>query len=147
MNTNKTKHKNRFRRIGLLLTALVMSAMLLAGCSKEPKIDGVVNIFDYVTVTYEGPNGEGKATVNIDYDNLEIEMVGGKDKVEALDMSALTKYINCVSSLSFDIDKSSGLSNGDEVKVSVTYDQSAADAADVTFDQQTSETYKVKGLK
>ncbi len=145
---NKTKRSNKWiRRIGAILVTVMLGAMLLTGCKKKQEIDGVVDIFDYVDVAFDGANGEGKATVNIDFDGMEIEMVGGEDKVEGLDMSALTKYINCVSSLSFDIDKSSGLSNGDVVTVTVTFDQSAADAANVVFGEQTSQTFTAKGLK
>ena len=63
------------------------------------------------------------------------------------DLSELTKYINAVSSISFSIDKNSGLSNGDQVIVTVTYDSSAAEAAGVVFGDQKNKVYEVKGLK
>lgn len=129
---------------------------MMTGCGAKgnPKIDvtdGVTNILDYVTVDFSGQNGEGTAFVNVDYNGLETEMVGGEDKVKDLDeiedLSELTKYINAVSSISLSIDKNKELSNGDCVIVSVSYDSSAAEAAGVVFGDQKSKTFEVKGLK
>jgi hypothetical protein len=113
--------------------------------------DGVTNILDYVSVDFSGKNGEGTAFVNVDFDGLETEMVGGKEKVKELDdvedLAELTKYINAVSSISFSIDRNKELSNGDQVIVSVSYDSVAAQAAGVNFGEQSSKIFEVKGLK
>ena len=113
--------------------------------------DGITNILDYVSVDFDGKNGEGTAFVNVDYDGIETEMVGGEEKLKELDdmgdLSELTKYINAVSSISFNIDKNKGLSNGDKVVVSVSYDSTAAESAGVVFGDEMSRTYEVKGLK
>ncbi len=145
------------KRIAFLLAAVGMSALIvLTGCKSDKKAqidttDGITNILDYVTVDFNGKNGEGTAYVNVDYDGIETEMVGGEDKIKDLDemddLSELTKYINAVSSMSFSIDKNSGLSNGDEVVVSVIYDKSAAESAGVVFGEETSRSFEVKGLK
>ncbi len=138
--------------------AIVMSTLFitLSGCGSQTKSninteDGITNILDYVTVDFSGANGEGTAYVNVDYDGIEIEMVGGEDKIKAMnevdDIKELTKYINAVSSISFHIDKNKNLSNGDQVIVSVSYDNLAAEAAGVVFGNQSSKTYEVKGLK
>ena len=78
-------------------------------------------------------------------------MVGGKEKIEELDelgdLTELTKYINAVSSISVSIDKNKELSNGDEVVVSVTFDETAAQSAGVVFGDETSKSFEVKGLK
>ncbi len=139
-----------------IITALLATALLLTGCggagsAKIDTTDGITNILDYVSVDFSGKNGEGTAYVNVDYDGMETEMVGGKDKIKELDdvsdLSVLSKYINAVSSISFSIDKNEGLSNGDQVIVSVTYDSSAAETAGVNFGDQKSRTFEVKGLK
>ncbi len=131
-------------------------ALMLTGCgdirgAKIDTTDGITNILDYVTVDFSGRNGEGTAYVNVDYDGLETEMVGGEDKIRSMneveDLAELTKYINAVSSISFSIDKNKDLSNGDSVIVSVSYDSSAAQSAGVVFGDQRSKTYEVKGLK
>ena len=145
------------RKITRIIPALALSlAIVVSGCGAKahPKIDtkdGITNILDYVTVEFNGKNGEGTAFVNVDYDGLETEMVGGEEKISSMneveDLSEITKYINAVSSISFSIDKNTGLSNGDSVIVSVTYDTTAAQSAGVVFGDQKSRTYEVKGLK
>lgn len=129
-----------------------ITSCILIGCGKsEPAIDGVVDIFDYVSVDFDGANGQGKANVVIDYDNLELEMVGGRDKLKALDdvedLGTLNKYINVCASLSFSSDKYTELSNGDVVTVSVVYDKEAANMAGVVFGDELSHEYTVSGLK
>lgn len=142
------------RKLMLLFGAFTLTISLLlssCGADSQAKIDtedGVTNILDYVTVDFNGKNGDGTAYVNVDYDGIEIEMVGGEDKIKQLeDLSELTKYINAVSSISFSIDKNKGLSNGDQIIVSVTFDSSAAESAGVIFGDQKSKTFEVKGLK
>lgn len=147
-NRRNTNYIKNIKRIIIILAASIM----LIGCGKkDPEIDGVVDIFDYVTVEFDGTNGQGRANVVIDYDNLELEMVGGRDKLEALDsvedLGTLNKYINVCASLSFSSDQYTDLSNGDVVTVSVVYDEEAARAADVVFGSELSHQYKVSGLK
>lgn len=145
------------KQLTILITGAAIAAVLMfssCGCSKKAQIDttdGITNILDYVTVDFDGKDGEGTAFVNVDYNGIETEMVGGEDKIKDLDevedLTELTKYINAVSSISFSIDKNKDLSNGDQVIVSVSYDDVAAEAAGVNFGEQKSKTYEVKGLK
>lgn len=139
-----------------IAAAMMGFLIVLSGCKADKKAqidttDGVTNILDYVTVEFSGNNGEGTAFVKVDYDGIETEMVGGEEKIKEFedlgDLSELTKYINAVSSISLNIDKNSGLSNGDEVVVTVSYDETAATSAGVVFGEETSRTYEVKGLK
>ena len=151
-------HKNIYISFftALAFVAVISLLLLTTGCgaAKQSQIDtedGITNILDYVTVDFSGDNGEGTAYVNVDYNGLETEMVGGKEKIKELDevsdLAVLSKYINVVSSISFDIDKNAGLANGDQVIVSVSYDSTAAGAAGVNFGEQKSKSYVVKGLK
>ncbi len=146
----------KYSKIIPLFLALVLALSAMTGCGAmgKPHIDtadGITNILDYVSVDFNGKNGEGTAYVNVDYNGLETEMVGGEEKIKSLDdiedLSELTKYINAVSSISLSIDKNTGLSNGDSVIVSVSYDASAAQSAGVVFGELKSKTYEVKGLK
>ena len=130
------------------LSLVLVSVLGFAACGNA---DGTTDIMDYVTVDFSGDDGEGTAYVNIDYNGLETDMVGGTKKLEAMnsvdDLSALSKYINTVASMSFNIDNSKELSNGDVVTVTVTYDTDAAAEAGVTFSDETSRTFTVKGLE
>ncbi|MBR6281418.1 MAG: hypothetical protein IKR14_02835 [Lachnospiraceae bacterium] len=137
------------RAMGVCILTVTMGVAMVA-CGKE-EADGVVDIFDYVTVEYSGENGSGTANVTIDYDNLELEMVGGKNALKDLDdvedLETLSNYINVVAGISFSIDKNTDLSNGDTVTVTATYDESVAESANVVFGETLSKTYEVKGLK
>ncbi len=147
----------RVQKITAFIAGAGMALLLLTnGCGEEKyrdidTTDGITNILDYVTVSFDGNNGEGTAFVNVDYDGLETEMVGGEEKIKELDeiedLSELTKYINAVSSISFSIDKNKELSNGEQVIVSVSYDDTAAQSAGVVFGTEKSKTFEVKGLK
>ena len=137
---------NHKKFIAFLMSAATV-ACLLTGCGDTGRAaidtqDGITNILDYVTVSFDGKSGAGTAFVSVDYDGLEIKEL---DEIE--DLSELTKYINAVSSISLSIDRNKDLSNGDQVVVSVTYDESAAQAAGVNFGDQKSKTFEVKGLK
>lgn len=139
---------------GFLVITILLSMLVACVMSRKSVIDtqdGITNILDYVTVDFSGYNGEGVALVKVDYDGMETEMVGGEDKIKELndvsDLGVLSKYINAVSSISFSIDNNTSLKNGDQVIVSVSYDESAAQAAGVNFGDQKSKTYVVKGLK
>ncbi len=139
----------RKKTIGILVT--IMLVITFIGCGKDEVDDGIVDIFDYVTVDYSGKNGEGVSNVVIDYDGLELEMVGGQEKLDELDsvedLETLNKYINVCASLSFSTDQHDNLSNGDYVTVSVTYDEDAAADAGVVFGEETSHKYEVSGLE
>ncbi|RKM58019.1 hypothetical protein D6853_00305 [Butyrivibrio sp. X503] len=146
----------RKRTAAFIAAAMMGFLIVLSGCKADKKAqidttDGITNILDYVTVDFSGKNGEGTAFVNVDYDGIETEMVGGEDKIKEFedvgDLAELTKYINAVSSISLSIDKNSGLSNGDQVVVTVSYDETAAASAGVVFGDETSRSYEVKGLK
>ena len=147
---------SRIKITPFIITFALSALVLMSGCGAGSKAqidttDGVTNILDYVTVSFDGNNGEGTAFVNVDYNGIETEMVGGEEKIKELsdisDLSELTKYINAVSSISLSIDKNTGLSNGDQVIVNVSYDSTAAEAAGVVFGEQMSKVYEVKGLK
>ncbi len=145
------KKKIKYRTV---LSAIILGLVLtVTGCGskQEEADDGVTNILDYVTVDFDGKNGEGTAYVSVDYDGLETEMVGGQEKINEMsdveDLEELTTYINAVASISLSIDKNSGLSNGDKVTVSVTYDESAASSASVDFGTEMSRIFTVSGLE
>ena len=146
--------RRRIILTGLLVVTIIFSMLAACGMTRKQVIDtedGITNILDYVSVEFSGNNGEGVALVNVDYDGMETEMVGGEDKIKELndvsDLGVLSKYINAVSSISFSIDNNTSLSNGDQVIVSVSFDENAAQAAGVNFGDQKSKTYVVKGLK
>ena len=137
----------------MIITAsmLALCATTFFGCGQKHDYDGVVDVLEYVTVSFDGEDGSGTAHVDIDYDGLEYDMAGGKKNLESLDsmedMPTLSKYMNFAASLSFDIDRTTDLKNGDTVTVSYTCDEAAAKDAGVTIEGEKEKAFTVKGLK
>lgn len=84
----------------------------------------VRDIFADVTITFEGQNGEGEC--NVDY------------------LSLYDKYQGFID---FDIDKETGLSNGDQVTLTISdYCVESLAQTDGVVPEETSKTYTVEGL-
>jgi hypothetical protein len=132
------------KRICVIVMAALMIMTMLGGCGSS---SDKIRLTDYAKVSFSGNNGEGKATVDVDYDKLETDMIGGKDKVDKLGLDDTMTYMNAVQNISYSLDKSDGLSNGDKVVLSVTYDKDSADKASVEFDDTAKDGIKVSGLK
>lgn len=97
---------------------MIMS-ILLCGCGKE-KIDCT----QFVEVSVQGING--RATANVEFDMVALEeiLTFNKENIqpaEVLDIISLEESIKC------ELDISEGLSNGDIIKVSIVWDEEAAE--------------------
>lgn len=94
----------------VILTVLtVLSLVTLTGCSKKITIDFKECTF----VTFSGYNGEGAAYINFDND-YALSLVGDKNMMTVMSV---------LSTVSANPPENSGsLSNGDKVKVKITYD-------------------------
>ena len=81
--------------------------------------------FNYTELTFSGLNGQGKASVVFDKDSMIEELIGEKpeydifsDEKETAKYKKWDKYYEGYSRyIDYSIDKYSGLSNGDTVKV------------------------------
>lgn len=124
-----------------LLTVLALMLVLaLTGC-KAQKVD----LSSYMTLEYRGVNGNSQAYLDIDYSGFEYEIMEGwkeKDK----DFEHLGKLTALEMSFQVQMSKTEGLKNGDQVDVTVTYDQEKAQELGVEL-TGTSRTFTVEGLK
>lgn len=126
----------------LFLTAAVIMILGLAGCGNT-KID----LMDYVTVVFSGVDGQGKAVYNVDTVKLEQDLAGDTDGQISIDEFEKIRWISQFeTTISYQLDKETGLSNGDEVTVSVTCDEEFAKENKVTV-SESQKTFKVDGLK
>ena len=110
-----------------LLTLLILASMLLSGCGL---VGSQVNLDHYISVTFEGADGSGTAEAVFDLESFrsdhQFDITVNASSQEAgvaylmtSDSAAGFMYANCVD---FDLDKRSGLSNGDTVTVIWTVD-------------------------
>lgn len=126
----------------LFLVAVSLMMFGLAGCGTTE-----IDLMDYVTVSFSGVNGQGTAVCNVDTVGLEQDLVGDKDGEISLDeLEKLGWITQFESTLSYQLDQETGLSNGDQVTVSVTCDEDFAKENKVKVSEGKKE-FQVEGLK
>lgn len=124
--------KTKLRLISFFL-GLIMALLCFTGCSPAAVIDGS----KCVSVKFEGYNGDGTASVNVDYDYI-LSLLG--------DMNALTAD-SVAGSISAETIKESGsLSNGDTVTVKLKAKADVLENANVAL-FNTEIPFTVSGLK
>lgn len=126
----------------IVLAALLVAALCtLSGCGKKAEI----NLADYITVSFSGMDGEGKANCRFDTSSFELDIYSQvkTDKNGMAQAAAITKLER---SLSFNFNKPEGLSNGDKVKLSVGFDKDTAKECSVVLNYK-EETFEVSDLK
>lgn len=129
------------KKIFVTFLALTLCLCTLAGCSAG-KIK--VDMEDYISVSYTGYNGNGTAVFDFDYVNFEYEIMSqwkddDKSFTKLAELTALETTINC------DPATIEGLSNGDKITVTMTYDKEKAKELGYSF-TGTSKTFTVEGL-
>lgn len=163
----KNDLKNNHKMIGIIAAgAVVFLILLIMICCRKPTI----NLNKYVTVEFEGYETLGKATATVDWDAIE-EKYGKKIKVnksalkkdlkkelggdysdtifgeminEYLDEGAIDLLSGSVSG---SLDKSNGLSNGDEVIYSFECDDEEVEKYLGCKLKYSDQTFKVSGLE
>ncbi len=124
--------KTKLRLISFFL-GLIMALLCFTGCSPAAVIDGS----KCVSVKFEGYNGDGTASVNVDYDYI-LSLLG--------DMNTLTAD-SVAGSISAETIKESGsLSNGDTVTVKLKAKADVLENANVAL-FNTEIPFTVSGLK
>ena len=94
----------------------------------------------YVLVTTEGLDGNGKATMSLDDVGLYTALADGDDIDAARD-----KYSGFVDGITYSLDKTEKLANGDTLELTVRYDEQLADKLGIEVKGAT-RTIKVEGL-
>lgn len=103
-----------------------------------------INLQDYTKVTFEGVDGFGTATCEIDSEKLgddvaaemgiDIEELKGKDYSELIGRGDdVLRLVYAIGSVSADLDKTQNLSNGDTVTVTYRFDEEKASEAGIVF--------------
>lgn len=124
----------------MAVMAILVMALALTGCAKKIK----VNMEPYISVAYSGYNGNGVAKFDFDYANFEYEIMSQwKDDEKSWEklgeLTALEMTINC-QPVSVE-----GLSNGDEVTVTMSVDEEKAKEQGYSFSGM-SKSFTVEGL-
>lgn len=132
------------KRILLALAIGIASVGLLTGCGGSTAI----NLTDYATVNFEGVDGKGTATVNYDLTQLEKDFVGDDDgNISQEEAQELMNFGAFEMSIKWDLDKKEALSNGDKVKLTITYNEGSAKEQKIKIKGDTTKEFEVTGLK
>jgi len=100
------------KRIITLLLVLVLLCTMLAGCGEEK-----VDLRDYYSITFYGEDGQGTANCQRNISEFEHFLLGDDD-----DMVGLARIAAIESTMDYELSETSGLSNGDEVTLTITWD-------------------------
>ena len=132
------------KKILLMLAVGIASVGLLTGCGGSSSI----NLTDYATVNFDGVDGKGTATVNYDLTQLEKDFVGDDDgNISQEEAQELVNFASFEMSIKWELDKQEALSNGDKVKLTVTYNEDSAKEQKIKIKGGTTKEFEVSGLK
>ena len=160
----KPVDKKVFVAIGALAAIIILAVVLVVTHKKK------IDLNEYVTVNFSGYDTYGVATIDFDYDTFYADL---EDKVKksskksadyedyddleellsdydwsdlADDFSDAAGYLGAMEGLSWSLDKESGLSNGDTIKLEFKFDNDAAKEYGIKYVGKTTE-YTVSGLE
>lgn len=130
-------------KLSKLLSILLISALafVLTSCSKTIKPE------DYVSVSFSGSNGSGIASVNLDMLSLSDEITKSmKEKNISEDKIFSFLYLSNDAEFNYSLDKNSGLSNGDTVTLTLSWNNKNLKKYKIQFGGKKEITYKVENL-
>ena len=109
-----------------------------------------INLSDYIKVSYDGYDAYGTASAEFDYDKYLDDLMKASSSFKKaynsdITWSSIADYYDAVD-IDYDLDKTSGLSNGDTVTVNFEYDNDAAAQYKIEYVCESKE-YTVEGLK
>ncbi len=120
--------------ISALMIMLLLCVCMLGGCSGNT---ATIDLKDYVSVSFTGYNGDGKANVKIDYEAM-LPLIKGNDEFTAI---AVTDNFEAAM-----VANNGKLSNGDTINVKINYSEQMMKNAKVNV-KNPELTFSVSGLK
>lgn len=108
-------------------------ALLLAGCSSKEKID----LEELITLEYTGADG-GYGYASCDYEQLEDWLADNCSEEAALSLAIAVE-----DGVDVSLSPDEGLSNGDEITVTILYDDGILDGYDYQLAQDSGDSWKV----
>lgn len=152
--SNKSSNNKVIGIIVGLVIAVVAIAALLAYFFLFGKKTETINLIDYCEVKFSGYDTEGVAKFNFDYDKFELDVLKDEglnpDEIDSLDalFEQVEEYkvvYDLKDTFEFNLDKKSGLKNGDIVHIEFKIDEEAAKELGYNLVGESKE-FKVKGL-
>ena len=132
----------KIRKIAFLLAVTVICTFMLTACGEEP-----IDISQHINVVFDGLNGKGTARVNRENLDAAIESIILGEDEENMSYATLNSVDQIEESIKLDLDKNSGLSNGDTVTVNISADTKKAKENGIKLTGMDNLTVTVSGLK
>lgn len=123
-------------KVAVPLIILIVLVFILIKRTSEDEF----SLAKYAIVNIEGLDGRASATASMDETGLMNALSGRSDSTDT------GRYEQWVSALRVTLDKDSGLKNGDDILVSVSYDEKLARELGIRVDE-VSKTVRVTGLE
>lgn len=131
----KTKKVIPLKVIAIIVAAIVVVAVIIGFIIYNNRFD----VRDYISVSYVGANGYATPEFSIDSEALKDTLIG--DLTDSNKLAAINNLVNSIEVTSDATD----VSNGDKIKVYITYDTSYEEAAGVKLNL-TEYTMKVEDV-
>ena len=134
---NKSKLRNIIIKAAIPLVILAILIIVKVNMTQKQEF----RLSRYVIVTTTGFDSNGKASLSLDDVGIYTALADDGDTGEAE-----VKYKPFVDSLKYSLDRDTGLSNGDTISLTVTYDSRIADKLGIDVGG-TTRSIKVEGLE
>ena len=132
--------KKHCKHMLAIMLMAVMAMAVLTGCGRKNKID--LRDEKYVSVNISGPSGYGEASVDMDDDALAAMILS--DDVTEENLTAYLLKIDALSRITYTLDKTDKLSNGDTVTVTVTYPEELEEVLDAKITPKSGDSWTVE---
>ncbi len=135
------KTKKRF--VAIVMVAMAVVLCMVAGCGTSG--GKKVNLDNYISVEFSGTDGEGTAHCGFDDWALEDDLFG-ENMTDYEEMRAELIEDCLYETVDYELDRTGGLSNGDKVTVTVSYDRDVLDSFGYKVTGSKTLTFTVEGL-
>ena len=126
-------------RCGSIIAMAIILVLMISACGSgnTGSSDKTIDLMQYVTVTFSGDNGYGKASYAFDYGSFE-NMLAEKLNTDKNSAQFFADAVIIEEGIKTSLDKTTGLSNGDKITLTVSYNEAAAKDYKLTFQGGTS---------
>ena len=132
--------KKHCKHMLAIMLMAVMAMAVLTGCGGKNKID--LRDEKYVSVNISGPSGYGEASVDTDDDALAAMILS--DDVTEENLTAYLLKVDALSRITYTLDQTEKLSNGDTVTVTVTYPEELEEVLDAKITPKSGDSWTVE---
>jgi len=139
---NKSKIGNNTAKNIFLTIAALLLVFALGGCGSSSM--KTINLMDYVSVTFSGDDGYGNAAYSFNHGSFEDALAQALDS----DKNSAQFFADAViieEGIQISLDKTTDLSNGDEVALTASYNEAVSKDYKIVFQGSTA-TYTAENL-